>query len=78
MTFIEEHSTNEICVIEKVYKESKIVLVYNIGREAIEVNLKDTGYEAMSIRGYLTVDGSEVILNESTLNLPKYAIGILK
>jgi inosine/xanthosine triphosphate pyrophosphatase family protein len=42
------------------------------------VSLKDAGYEKLAIRGYLTVDGSEVTLTDGVLNMPKYSIVILK
>ena len=78
VTFNEDLSSKEICVVEKVYNESKIVIVYNIDSEAIEISLKGTAYEGMAIRGYLTVDDSDLILKEGTLEMPKYAIVILK
>ena len=76
---VEALTEKDVCAIKKVYEGSEIVIVYNINNEATTVDLKKAGYEALNIRGYLSVDGSEVILtDEGVLEMPLYSIVILK
>ncbi len=76
-TALEELSSKDIGALSKDYQGSKIVILYNFGAETNLVNLT-SDLKTLSIRGYLTVDGSEVTLKDGVVTLPKYAIAILK
>lgn len=78
MSMVAGASNENICVIKKVYKGSEILIVYNISVENAKVDLKTAGYGDKQIRGYLTVDGSSVILADGNLDMPCYSITILK
>lgn len=68
----------DIGAIQKVYKGSKIVILYNFSPESNTVPLGKADLGQLSIRGYLTVDGREVTLKDGVVTLPQYAITILK
>lgn len=78
MSVIEELCSKDISAIKKVYKGSEIVILYNFSTESTNVMLKDAGLTDLKIRGYLSVDGSEVTMSESVVSMPKYSIVILK
>jgi alpha-amylase len=78
LSVIEELSDSNICAFKKVYKDSELDIVYNISPEAVTVDLSIAGLESKNIRGYLTVDGSEVKLTDGILSMPLYSIVILK
>jgi alpha-amylase len=78
ITMIEALTDKNICALEKNYQDSKIVVVSNINKEAAAVDLKAAGYDNLALRGYLTVDGSEITLTNGVLDLPLYSIAILK
>jgi glycosidase len=78
ISVIEELCSKEISAIKKVYNGSEIVIIYNLNSETETVNLKEAGLSGVSIRGYLTVDGSEVVLNDQVMSMPKNSIVILK
>ena len=77
-TLIEALTDKNICALERAYKDTKLVLISNINQEAATVDLKKAGYENLKIRGYLTVDGSEITLENGVLSMPLYSIVILK
>lgn len=64
--------------ITKTYNGSVIGIVYNTSEESMTVDLTGTELENMTIRGYLTVDKEEVLLEEHTLDMPARSICILK
>ncbi len=78
ITLIEALTDKNICALEKDYEGSKLVIISNINKVASSLNLKSAGYENLIIRGYLTVDGSEVTLTDGVINMPLYSIVILK
>ena len=78
VSIIEELSNEDILAIRKVYGDSEIVIIYNIHTEASDLFLEDTDLKDCHIRGYLSVDGSEVTLQDGKLHMPKYSIVILK
>lgn len=78
VTGIEALTTENVCAFKKEYENSEIAVIYNMNSEPAVVDMKAGGLDNMTIRGYLTVDGSEVTLTDSTLNLPLYSIVILK
>jgi glycosidase len=78
LTMIEALTDKNISALEKDYEGSKLVIISNINKEASTIELKSAGYDKLAIRGYLTVDGSEVTLTDGVLNMPLYSIVILK
>ncbi|HKL99662.1 MAG TPA: alpha-amylase family glycosyl hydrolase [Mobilitalea sp.] len=68
----------DICAITKTYQGSTIILLYNISdaQKTITVSKADYSYEG--IRGYLSTNGEEVLLEGENLLLPPYSIVILK
>jgi glycosidase len=78
ISVIDALTNQDICAIEKLYQDSKLLLIYNINKEAATLDLEAAGYGKLAIRGYLTVDGSEVTLVDGKLTLPMYSIAILK
>lgn len=75
---IEEITDQNVLVVRKNYQDSEILIIYNFSTGEAAVNLADTGRNGWKIRGYLTVDGSEVTLQKDCLTLPGYAIAFLK
>ncbi len=78
VAIIEEVKDESICALTKTYEDSKLVLLYNVSKESKTVTIsKDTyGYE--QIRGYVSTDGTEVILEGDTVTLPPYSAVVLK
>jgi len=67
-----------ICAITKTYKDSAVVMLYNFSKELKEVTVSKDMYGYQNIRGYLTVNGEEVLLEGETLTMPPYSVVILK
>jgi alpha-amylase len=78
VSVIEELGSTDICAFKKVYEGSEIVILYNISNEGKTVAIGDAGLAGLNIRGYLSVDGSEVTLADNIVTMPKYSIVILK
>ena len=78
MSLCEEVSGDTICVIKKNYKDEQITIVYNISDEADEVDLEAI-YCGERVYSQLTVDVNEkVVLEDTTLKMPKYSIAVLR
>lgn len=75
---IEDLTEEHIAVITKMYEGETIAVCYNTSAEEQKINLTGSEVEKMQIRGYLTVDGSVVVLENGTLTLPQKSIAILK
>lgn len=71
-------TTENVCAVKKAYRGSELVVVYNMNKDIATVDLNSVGLSSLQIRGYLTVDGSEVTISEGILGMPKYSIVILK
>ena len=78
LTLMDALTDKNICALEKEYEGSKLIVISNINKEATKVDLKAAGYDNLMIRGYLSVDGSEVTLTDGILNMPLYSIVFLK
>jgi glycosidase len=78
LTAVDALTTDNVCAVKKDYEGSEIVIVYNMNKEADAVDLNTAGLMGLNIRGYLTVDGSEVTLEDGVLDMPPYSIVILK
>lgn len=64
--------------ILKTWEESTIAIVYNTSDEERKVDLSGTELEAMGIRGYLTPNGEEIVMDGHSLSMPGQSICILK
>jgi len=78
LSAIDELTDKNICAVKKTYQNSEIVIVYNVNKESATVDLNNAGYGNLSIRGYMSVDGSAVTIKDGVLNMPLYSIVILK
>lgn len=65
-------------VITKTYEGSTIAIVYNTSQEEITVELTNSEIAEMGIRGYLTLNGEEITLEDGKLTMPAKSICILK
>lgn len=65
-------------VITKAWEDSTIAVVYNTSDEAIEVNLAGSAIDSMAIRGYLTLHGEAVTLENGVIAMPAQSICIMK
>ena len=65
-------------VITKTWEDSTIAVVYNTSNEAIEVNLAGSAIDSMAIRGYLTLHGEAITLENGVLTMPAQSICIMK
>lgn len=65
-------------VITKTWEDSTIAVVYNTSDEVIEVNLAGSAIDSMAIRGYLTLHGEAITLENGVLTMPAQSICIMK
>lgn len=65
-------------VITKAWEDSTIAVVYNTSDEAIEVKLTGSAIDFMAIRGYLTLHGEAITLENGVLTMPAQSICIMK
>ena len=65
-------------VITKTWEDSTIAVVYNTSDEAIEVKLTGSAIDSMAIRGYLTLHGEAITLENGVLTMPAQSICIMK
>lgn len=68
---------NQAAII-KTYEDSRIGVVYNTSDEIITVELVNTELSDMAIRGYLTLNGEVIVLEDGSLTMPAQSICILK
>lgn len=83
VTYIEELSDKNVCVIMKEYEGSKILLAFNISNEEMVVDLTALnidGIESADLQlGGMLTTGEKAVEKESTsLVLPEYSVAILK
>lgn len=78
ISVIQSLCSENTAAITKTYEESTIGIVYNTADEKVKLSLSETGLEKMEIRGYLTLNGEIVELDQDTLILPPQSICILK
>ena len=75
---VEELTEGNQAAITKTYEDSTIGIVYNTSDEAISIALSDTALSEMVIRGYLTLNGEVLTLEDGMLSMPAKSICILK
>lgn len=78
LEIVNELSNMDVCVVKKTYEDESIYIIYNISEDMKEVTISKDKYNYTVIRGYLNVDGKEIILAKESLNMPPYSIVILK
>ena len=78
VSIVDPVTDGDIAAITKEYDESKIAVVYNTSQEDVVVALTDSKLQGLEIRGYLTLHGEEITLNEDGIHLPGKSIAILK
>ena len=67
-----------IAVITKTWEGSVIAVIYNNGDEELMVDIKESEISGMGIRGYLTLNGEVITLENGVVTMPKKSICILK
>lgn len=75
---VEELTDGNQAAIIKTYDDSKIAIVYNTSDEPMSIVLTGTELVGLSIRGYLTINGEIIELDDETLVMPAQSICILK
>lgn len=75
---IEELCNGHQAVITKTYQDSTIAIVYNTSDEVIEMELNNSVVGDMQIRGYLTLNGEIITLENCKLVMQPKSICILK
>ena len=75
---VEELTDGNQAAIIKTYDDSKIAIVYNTSDEPMSIVLTGTELAGLSIRGYLTLNGEIIELDDETFVMPAQSICILK
>ncbi|MGN0156159.1 MAG: alpha-amylase family glycosyl hydrolase [Lachnospiraceae bacterium] len=81
VTFEEAYSGENICVVRKTYRDSEILIVYNISAEEQSVDLTGLSLEEGTkpeIGGILLTGTESTSLTEEILTMPPYSVVILK
>lgn len=65
-------------VMTKTYEGSTIGIVINNTDEEVHISIENSEIAEMGIRGYLTIDGSEITLKDGMLVMPAKSICIMK
>ncbi len=78
ISIIEALTDGHQAAITKTWNGTTIGIIYNTSDEPMAIDLTGTELAEMGIRGYLTVDGSEVTLSGGMLALPGQGICILQ
>lgn len=78
ITQVDSLCSGHQAAVLKTWEDSTIAIVYNTSDEALVAELAGTELETMGIRGYLTLNGEEVVLEGGRLNMPGQSICILK
>ena len=75
---VEEVCDGHQAVITKTYEDSVIAVAYNTSDEEIKISIAETEVAGMGIRGYLTLQGEVITLQDGILSMPAQSICILK
>lgn len=78
IAIVEALTEGNQAAITKTYDGSTIGIVYNTSDEEVRVDLSGTELDGMGIRGYLTLNGEEIVLEEGVLILPAQSICVLR
>jgi len=75
---IDSLCTDNYGVMTKTWEGSTIAIAINNKDEEVQITLTESEIAEMKIRGYLTLQGEEIILKDGVLTLPAKSICILK
>ena len=75
---IDSLCTDTYAVMTKTYEGSTIAIAINNTSEEVQIKLSESEIAEMGIRGYLTIDNSEITLKDGVLTMPPKSICILK
>ena len=78
IVLVEEVCDGHQAVITKTYEDSVIAVAYNTSDEEIKISIAETEVAGMGIRGYLTLQGEVITLQDGILSMPAQSICILK
>lgn len=78
IALVEEVCDGHQAVITKTYEDSVIAVAYNTSDEEIKISIAETEVAGMGIRGYLTLQGEVITLQDGILSMPAQSICILK
>lgn len=78
IALVEEVCDGHQAVITKTYEDSVIAVAYNTSDEEIKISIAETEVAGMGIRGYLTLQGEVITLQDGILSMPTQSICILK
>lgn len=67
-----------IAVMTKTWEGSTIAIIYNNGDAELTVDMKGSEIDGMGMRGYLTLNGEEVVMKDGVVTMPKKSICVLK
>lgn len=67
-----------VAVITKTWEDSTIAILYNNGDEEATVDITGSEVSEMKLRGYLTLNGEEIMMENGVVKMPKKSICILK
>lgn len=78
ITLVEELCVEDQAAITKEYNGSTIGILYNTSEEEIQIDIKGTALEGMSLRGYLTLNNEAIGMADGVVTMPAKSICILK
>lgn len=83
VTFLEELSDENVCVLVKEYEGSKVLLVFNISAnkfalDLAQMNVEGMDVESLDIAGMLVTGEEAVEKGNTSVVLPGYSVAILK
>lgn len=76
VTFHEDLSDENVCVITKAYDGKEILLAFNISPETVEVKLEDVSEE--QVLGTLLTGDEDVVVSGGSLIMPPYSIILIE
>ena len=76
--FIDEMSTEDICVMNKQWEEENIWIIYNISQNENVVDVSSLGDSKIKICGSLLTQEGELVLEEGKITMSPYSIVLLK
>lgn len=75
---VDSLTEGDVAVITKEYDGSKIAILFNTSDEAKDIDISSTDIKDMDIRGYLTLNGEVVTMDNGKVSIPSKGICILK
>ena len=76
--FIDEMSTEDICVFNKQWEEENIWIIYNISQNENVVDVSSLSDSKIEICGSLLTQEGELVLEEGKITMSPYSIVLLK